>query len=151
MDRLKEEGLRPIIPGDELERLAAVQRYDVLDTPPDGAFDRITALAARLLKVPVAIVGMQLMAFLSGATIVRHFLLTSQFEAFHCFFHDPSYSGMVTGAIWVWLYAGVNTRHRASPTVSASAPESDRTGTGVMMPSPAACSAIRASVSRFAS
>ena len=49
---------------------------------------------------------MQLMAFLSGATIVRHFLLTSQFEAFHGFFHDPSYSGMVTRAIWVsMLYA----------------------------------------------
>jgi len=46
-----------LIPGNELERLAAVQRYDVLDTPPDGAFDRITALAARLLKVPVAIVS----------------------------------------------------------------------------------------------
>jgi sigma-B regulation protein RsbU (phosphoserine phosphatase) len=48
-----------VISGDELEleRLAAVQRYDVLDTPPDGAFDRITALAARLLKMPVAIVS----------------------------------------------------------------------------------------------
>jgi phosphoserine phosphatase RsbU/P len=46
-----------LIPANELERLAAVQRYDVLDTPPDGAFDRITALAARLLKVPVAIVS----------------------------------------------------------------------------------------------
>jgi len=46
-----------VIPGHERERLAAVQRYDVLDTPPDGAFDRITALAARLLKVPVAIVS----------------------------------------------------------------------------------------------
>jgi len=46
-----------VIPGNERERLAAVQRYDVLDTPPDGAFDRITTLAARLLKVPVAIVS----------------------------------------------------------------------------------------------
>ena len=46
-----------LIPSNELERLAAVQRYDVLDTPPDGCFDRITALAARLLKVPVAIVS----------------------------------------------------------------------------------------------
>ncbi len=46
-----------LIPGNERERLAAVGRYDVLDTPPDGAFERITALAARLLKVPVAIVS----------------------------------------------------------------------------------------------
>jgi GAF domain-containing protein len=40
----------------ETERLEAVRRYDLLDTPPDGAFDRITALAARLFDVPVALV-----------------------------------------------------------------------------------------------
>ncbi|MFD3870219.1 PP2C family protein-serine/threonine phosphatase [Streptomyces sp. NPDC058623] len=32
----------------------AVRRYDILDTPPDGAFDRVAAMAARLFKVPVA-------------------------------------------------------------------------------------------------
>lgn len=37
--------------------MAAVRRYDVLDTPPDGAFDRITALAARLFDMPIAIVS----------------------------------------------------------------------------------------------
>lgn len=41
----------------EKERLAAVARYDILDTPPDGAFDRITALAARRFKVPIAIIS----------------------------------------------------------------------------------------------
>ena len=46
-----------IIPPDEQARLAAVRRYDILDTPPDGAFDRITALAARILKTPIAIVS----------------------------------------------------------------------------------------------
>ncbi|MBA2380603.1 MAG: GAF domain-containing protein [Chloroflexi bacterium] len=46
-----------IIPSDEAERLAAIRRYDILDTPPDGAFDRITALAARLFNVPIAIVS----------------------------------------------------------------------------------------------
>lgn len=45
-----------VLPPDEEERLAAVGRYDVLDTPPDGAFDRITALAARLLDVPISTV-----------------------------------------------------------------------------------------------
>jgi GAF domain-containing protein len=34
-----------------------VRRYDVLDTPPDRAFDAITAIAARLLNVPVAVVS----------------------------------------------------------------------------------------------
>ena len=42
---------------EESQRLAAVRRYHVLDTPPDGAFDRITALAARLFRVPIAIVS----------------------------------------------------------------------------------------------
>jgi sigma-B regulation protein RsbU (phosphoserine phosphatase) len=43
--------------GNESHRLAAVRRYQVLDTPPDGAFERITALAARLFDVPIAIVS----------------------------------------------------------------------------------------------
>ena len=38
----------------EAERLAAVRRYAILDTPPDGAFDRICALAARFFDVPFA-------------------------------------------------------------------------------------------------
>ncbi|MEY2404859.1 MAG: phosphoserine phosphatase RsbU/P [Acidimicrobiaceae bacterium] len=46
-----------VIPANEAQRLAAVRRYDVLDTPPDGAFERITALAARLLDVPISIVS----------------------------------------------------------------------------------------------
>ena len=41
----------------ERQRLEAVRRYDVLDTPPDGAFERITRLASRLLRTPIAIVS----------------------------------------------------------------------------------------------
>lgn len=46
-----------IIPETERERMAAVRRYDVLDTPKDGAFDRITALAARRFGVPISIIS----------------------------------------------------------------------------------------------
>ena len=46
-----------LIPPNEELRLAAVRRYDILDTPPDGAFDRITTLAARLFDVPISIVS----------------------------------------------------------------------------------------------
>lgn len=46
-----------IIPADEPQRMAAVRRYDILDTPPDGAFDRITALAARRFNVPISIIS----------------------------------------------------------------------------------------------
>ena len=41
----------------EIERLEAVRRYDILDTPPDGAFDRITTIVAQELRVPIAIVS----------------------------------------------------------------------------------------------
>ena len=42
---------------DEDARIAAVRRYEILDSPRDGAFDRITELAARLFKVPISIVS----------------------------------------------------------------------------------------------
>ena len=42
---------------DEEERMAAVRRYAILDTPQDGAFDRITALAARAFSAPISIVS----------------------------------------------------------------------------------------------
>ncbi len=40
----------------ESARLGAIRRYDILDTPPDGAFDRVTALAAKIFDVPIALV-----------------------------------------------------------------------------------------------
>ncbi|MFQ4137952.1 PAS domain S-box protein [Nodosilinea sp. PGN35] len=43
---------------DEAERLAAVRRYQILDTPPEEAFDRITAIAARVLDVPIALISL---------------------------------------------------------------------------------------------
>jgi diguanylate cyclase (GGDEF)-like protein len=41
---------------DQQLRLAAIRHLDILDTPPDGAFDRLTQLAGRVFKVPIAIV-----------------------------------------------------------------------------------------------
>lgn len=45
------------MPLNEAARMAAVRRYDILDSPPDGAFERITALAARRMRVPIAIIS----------------------------------------------------------------------------------------------
>ncbi len=42
----------------EFGRLNALRRYAILDTPPEGAFDRITTLAAELLDVPWAVVSL---------------------------------------------------------------------------------------------
>lgn len=49
--------LRGVIPREEGARLAAVRRYAVLDTPPDGAFDRVAALAARFCGVPISTIS----------------------------------------------------------------------------------------------
>lgn len=40
----------------EAARVRAVARYGILDTPPDGAFDRIARIAARLFDTPIATV-----------------------------------------------------------------------------------------------
>lgn len=46
-----------IIPSNEPQRMNAVKRYEILDTPADGSFDRITAIAARRFGVPISIVS----------------------------------------------------------------------------------------------
>lgn len=46
------------IPDNETERLQALQRYEILDTRPEGTFDRVTAIVARLLQVPIAVVSL---------------------------------------------------------------------------------------------
>jgi PAS domain S-box-containing protein len=42
----------------ELQRLAALASYDVLDTPREPSFDEIAALAAKLCGVPIAVVNL---------------------------------------------------------------------------------------------
>ncbi|MEW1612642.1 MULTISPECIES: GAF domain-containing SpoIIE family protein phosphatase [unclassified Streptomyces] len=44
------------VPAEEERRLDAVRRYQILDTPPDGAFDKVAALAAQIFRTPVATV-----------------------------------------------------------------------------------------------
>ncbi len=42
----------------EVARLAALRAFEVLDTPPEPAFDRLTALAADLFDAPMALVSL---------------------------------------------------------------------------------------------
>jgi PAS domain S-box-containing protein len=44
------------LPPDEQRRLGELRRYALLDTPPEKAFDDVTALAARIFKVPISTV-----------------------------------------------------------------------------------------------
>jgi GAF domain-containing protein len=57
-DLLTVQATKPILPANEPERLAALYRYQVLDTPAEAAFDRLTALAARLFKMPTVLISL---------------------------------------------------------------------------------------------
>ena len=46
------------LPANEAERLAALRRYDVLDTPPEQAYDDLALLAAHICQVPMALVSL---------------------------------------------------------------------------------------------
>ncbi|MEA5624241.1 GAF domain-containing protein [Nostoc sp. UHCC 0251] len=46
------------LPANEVERLEALRQYNILDTPAEVAFDRITSLAARLFNMPTALVSL---------------------------------------------------------------------------------------------
>jgi PAS domain S-box-containing protein len=57
-DPVPQKPLAAPIPSNEAERLAALHRYKILDTPPEAAFDRITKLAARLFDMPIALISL---------------------------------------------------------------------------------------------
>jgi signal transduction histidine kinase len=42
----------------EAERIQVLKKYEILDTPPDGSFDRVVALGSRLLNMPIVIVSL---------------------------------------------------------------------------------------------
>ena len=42
----------------EAARIEVLQKFEILDTPPDGRFDRITKLTTKLLNVPIAVVAL---------------------------------------------------------------------------------------------
>jgi diguanylate cyclase (GGDEF)-like protein len=44
--------------GGEAQRLAALRRYDILDSPAEESFDRITRLVRSILQVPMAVVSL---------------------------------------------------------------------------------------------
>ena len=52
------QDIKPSLPANESERLAALHRYQILDTPAEAAFDRITTLTARLFKMPTVLISL---------------------------------------------------------------------------------------------
>src|SRR5262245_39596131 len=46
------------LPGDEVERLAALHGLGILDTPPELAYDELTGLAAYICQTPIALISL---------------------------------------------------------------------------------------------
>lgn len=46
------------VPNNEEHRLRVLRRLEVLDTPPEAAFDRITSIASAVLGTPIALVSL---------------------------------------------------------------------------------------------
>lgn len=48
---------RPPTPKNEIERLAALYRFGILDSPREAAFDALTRIAAYVCEVPIAVIN----------------------------------------------------------------------------------------------
>ena len=47
-----------IIPDNDIERVEALKRYKILDTPPEHAFDHIANLATQIFNVPISLISL---------------------------------------------------------------------------------------------
>ena len=50
--------MRPETPANELARLEALRRYEILDTETEQAFDDLTALAANICGAPISLISL---------------------------------------------------------------------------------------------
>ena len=49
---------KPAIPANEKERLAALKRYEILDSEAENGFDDLTRLASHICGVPMAYISL---------------------------------------------------------------------------------------------
>ncbi len=110
------------IPVDETERIQALREYEILDTPAEAAYDRLTRLAAALFQVPSAAVSLldqnrqwfkscfgfeetetpRDLAFCSHAILSDQPLIIPDATRDHRFVHNP----LVTGKPHLRFYVG---------------------------------------------
>jgi PAS domain S-box-containing protein len=106
----------------EEERLATLQRYGILDTPPEKAFDDLVRLAAELLEAPIAAVnlidarrqwfkseiGLGVREMPLDDSICKFALLGSGMMVVPDTTQDPRFAGnpLVTAASGLRFYAG---------------------------------------------
>ena len=114
--------LEATLPPNEQQRLAVLLDLNLLDTPPEERFDRITRMAARMFHVPIAMVtlidaerqwfksrvGIDLAASPRGTSFCAHALLQDGVMVVEDATHDARFSGnpIVQEAPHVRFYAG---------------------------------------------
>ena len=107
--------------GPDLRR--AVERYAILDTPPEAAFDRLTNMAVRLFNVPMAVVsiahgereffkarrGLEVAEISRGESFCAHLLGRGEVLVVPDARADPRFAAkaLVTGPTGIRFYAGV--------------------------------------------
>jgi two-component system sensor histidine kinase/response regulator len=111
------------IPTNEEARLAALYAYEILDTPADAAFDRITAMASKVLDVPIcmlslvdrdrqwfkSVVGFDTKETDRNVAFCAHTIMGSKVLLVEDASRDPRFwsSPLVTGPPHLKFYAGV--------------------------------------------
>jgi len=120
-------------PVPENRRLRALHQLGMLDTPPDGSFDRVTRLAARILRVPIALVslvdesrvwfksrvGLDVAQFPRDITLCTRVIEERKVLAIPDATQDPRYAAnpLVTGAPHLRAYLGIPLYARGSEPI----------------------------------
>jgi diguanylate cyclase (GGDEF)-like protein len=113
---------KPDIPPNEANRLETLHALNILDTPPEPGFDRVTRLARRLFGVPIALVSLidanrQWFKSAAGAELgetprdlsfCAHAILNDAVMVVPDAQRDPRFADhpLVTGAPHIRFYAG---------------------------------------------
>jgi two-component system sensor histidine kinase/response regulator len=114
------------VPANEAARLSALRRYDVLDTPAEPGFDRVTRLAARLLDVPMSwvalidadrqwfksCIGVRMQETPRSVSFCAHAVAADVVLVVPDTHQDPRFATnpYVTGEPWLRFYVGVPVR-----------------------------------------
>jgi len=112
----------PPIPNQEFQRIAELRALRILDTPADDRFDRLTRLARRVLRVPIALislvdgerqwfksrVGLDIRETPRTASFCAHAICRPGLMLVRDATDDPRFrdNPLVTGSPWIRFYAG---------------------------------------------